>query len=118
MTNSATDLDAILGSDWRQAVKRRRSEIGRRIAGRTDVVLFGSGYLGRHMRRDLAGLPFTPLAFVDNNSTLLGSQIEGLDVLSPDDAAARFGQAALWLITIYTNARVIEQCRALGVPWV
>ena len=118
MTNSATDLGTILGSDWRQAVERRRSEIHRRIAGRTDVVLFGAGYLGRHMRGDLDGLPFTPRAFVDNNNTLWGSEIEGLEVLSPDDAAARFGQSALWLITVYTNSSVIEQCRALGVPWV
>jgi FkbM family methyltransferase len=118
MKNSPIDLDAILGSDWRKAVERRRSEIGRRIAGRTDVVLFGSGYLGRHMRRDLDDLPFTPVAFVDNNSTLWGSQIDGLEVLSPDDGAARFGQSAIWLITIYTNSRVIEQCRALGVPWI
>jgi FkbM family methyltransferase len=110
------DLDAILGSDWQEAVEHRRAEIGRRIAGRTAVVLFGSGYLGRHMRRDLDGLPLTPVAFVDNNSALWGTQIDGLEVLSPDDGAARFGQSAIWLITIYTNSRVIEQCRALGVP--
>jgi FkbM family methyltransferase len=38
--------------------------------------------------------------------------------LSPEAAAARFGQKALWLITVYTNTAVIEQCRSLGVPWV
>ena len=112
------DLDALLGSDWRQAVERRRSEISRRIAERTDVVLFGAGYLGRHMRGDMDGLSFTPRAFVDNNRALWGTEIDGLAVLSPDDAAARFGQDALWLITVYTNSQVIEQCRALGVPWV
>lgn len=118
MTGSPTDLDALLGSDWRQVVERRRSEIEQRMAGRTDVVLFGTGYLGRHVRGDLGGLPFEPRAFVDNDRALWGSEVEGLEVLSPDDALARFGQSALWLITIYTNSRVIEQCRSLGVPWV
>jgi FkbM family methyltransferase len=116
LTGSAVDLDAILGGGWRHEVDRRRSEITGRIAGRTDVVLFGAGDLGRQIRRDLIGLPFEPRAFVDNNNTRWGSEFEGLEVLGPDEAAARFGQSAMWLITVYTNGRVIEQCRALGVP--
>jgi FkbM family methyltransferase len=118
VTGSATDLDALLGAGWRHAAEVRRAEISRRIAGRTDVLLFGAGYLGRHLRGDLEGLPFKPRAFVDNDTALSGSEIEGLEVLSPDAAEARFGQGALWLIAVYTNGRVIEQCRALGVPWV
>jgi FkbM family methyltransferase len=118
MTDTAIDLNALVGSDWRRAVELRRSEITRRIGGRTDVVLFGAGYLGRHVRADMDALPYNPLAFVDNNANVWGSEIEGLEVLSPDEAVARFGQNVLWLITVYTNSQVIEQCRALGVPWV
>jgi FkbM family methyltransferase len=118
MTHVATDLNAMLGSDWREAAEHRRTEIERRIAGRTDVVLFGAGYLGRHVRADMDALPFKPLAFVDNNSAAWGSEIEGLEVIGPDEAVARFGQKVLWLITVYTNSPVIEQCRTLGVPWV
>ena len=118
MTGSPVALEEMLGADWRQSVERRRSEIAGRVGGRTDVVLFGTGYLGKHVLADLAGMPYTPVAFVDNNRALWGTEIDGIEVLSPDAAVARFGQAALWLITIYTNSRVIEQCRALGVPWV
>lgn len=118
MTSAARDLDSILGSDWRQVVERRRFEISRRIAGRTDVLLFGTGYLGRHVVGDMDALPFKPRAFVDNNSALWGSEVQGLEVLSAAAAAARFGQSALWLITVYTNSQVIEQCQTLGVPWV
>jgi FkbM family methyltransferase len=108
----------MLGRGWRDDVVQRRSEIIERVGGRTDVVLFGSGYLGRHVNRDLGGLPFNVLAFVDNDSALWGSEVDALEVLSPNDARARFGQDVLWLITIYTNSRVIEQVRSLGVPWV
>jgi len=118
LTGAKIKLDTMLGPAWRNEVEVRRSEIAGRIAGRTDVVMFGSGYLGRHVYRDLDALPFNVVAFVDNDSTLWGSSIDGLEILSPEDAVARFGQDALWLITIYTNSRVIEQCRALGVPWV
>jgi FkbM family methyltransferase len=108
----------MLGRGWRDDVDQHRSEITERVGGRTDVVLFGSGYLGTHVNRDLGGLPFNVLAFVDNDSALWGSEIDGLEILSPKDAAERFGHQVLWLITIYTNSRVIEQCRSLGVPWV
>ena len=118
MTGSSVDLERLLGSNWRDSVERRRSEIAERIAGRTDVVLFGTGYLGRHVLADLDGLAYKPVAFVDNNPELWGSEIGGFEVLSPDGAAARYGDSAVWLITIYTNSKVIEQCRALGVPWV
>ena len=96
---------------------RRTAEIKERVGGRTDVVLVGTGYLGRHVLADLRGLPYTVVAFVDNNPALWGSEVQGLEVLSPE-ARADFADNALWLITIYTNSRVIEQCRELGVPWV
>jgi FkbM family methyltransferase len=63
-------------------------------------------------------LPFNVLAFVDNNSELWGTTVNGLEVLSPKTAKARFGDDTLWLITIYTNSRVIEQCQSLGVRFV
>ena len=112
------NLDAMLGDDWRAAVERRRADVSRRIAGRTAVVLFGAGYLGTHARRDLAMTPYEPVAFVDNNPALWGQEIDGLPVLDPDDAARRFGQDKLWLITVYTNSTVMAQCQRLGVPWV
>jgi FkbM family methyltransferase len=118
MTGNAIDLEQMLGADWRQAVDSRRSEIVTRIAGRTDVLLFGTGYLGRHVRADLRGQPYRAVAFVDNNRDIWGSEVDGLEVSGPDEAVERYGDRALWLITIYTNSRVIEQCRALGVPWV
>ena len=118
MTGIASGLDSILGDGWQAEVRRRREGITNRIAGRKEVVLFGSGYLGRHVRRDLEGLPYNAVAYVDNNQALWGSEIDGLTVFGPDEARARFGGDALWLITIYTNARVIEQCAAMGVPWI
>lgn len=118
LTESSARLDEMLGAKWQKTVDRRRSEITLRIRGRTDVVLFGSGYLGRHVRRDMSLLPFNIRAFVDNNSALWGSQIDGLEVLSPEVAVERFGQDVLWLITIYTNSQVIAQCESLGVSWV
>ena len=111
-------LEEMLGSDWLTTAANRRDEIEGRVDGRTDVLLFGAGALGRQMLVDLAGLPFTPVAFVDNDARRWGSDVDGLPVLSPDQAVSRIGRRALWLITVYTNSAVIAQCQRLAMPWI
>jgi FkbM family methyltransferase len=115
MTAPTRSIDEMLGPDWRREAEARRSEIRRRAGGRTDVVLFGTGALGRQVHGQLPR-PYQVVAYVDNNPAVWGTTVLGTDVLSPDEARTRFGDA-LWLITIYTNHSVIEQCTRLGVPW-
>ncbi len=65
------------------------------------IVLMGSGGLGR---RALAGLRkhgVEPLAFVDNSASRQGTDIDGLRVLSPADAAREFGRRAAFVVTIW-----------------
>ena len=114
---AGTSLESMVGASWQDAAATRKSEISRRVNGRTEVLLFGTGALGRQVLADLPE-PFRAVGFVDNNPALWGADVLGLEVMSPAVAQARFGDAALWLITIYTNYPVIAQLRRLGVPWV
>ena len=119
MNTSEASLADVLGSaDWVTTARERRAEIVRRLGEHRDVLLFGAGDLGRQVRRDLGSLPFHPLAFVDNNAGLWGTELDGLEVIAPPTALERYGRSALWLITIYTNRQVSAQCSALGVTWV
>ena len=111
-------LAELLGLDWAEQVKDRRREISARVGDRRDVVLFGAGELGQLARRDLEYSPFRPVAFVDNNAARWGATVDGLPVLAPHAAHKRFGGRALWLITVYTNRSVVEQCAGMGVAWV
>ena len=117
MVEVTPGIDAIVGPDWRARAERRRERIQARLGDRSEVILFGSGFLGRLIADDLAGLPFTALAFVDNNPSAWASTVAGLEVVSPAAALERFGSSPLWLITVYTNGSVIRQLEALGVPW-
>src|SRR5271157_6014592 len=54
------------------------------------LVLFGAGTIGRKTAAGLQSLGIAPLAFADNNSTLWGKRIDGVTVMSPQDAVARF----------------------------
>ncbi len=65
------------------------------------LILFGAGGLGKKTVQGLRRVGIKPLAFADNNRALWGSQIEGLPVLSPQEAAQKFGDRAAFVITIW-----------------
>ncbi|MGA8669988.1 MAG: FkbM family methyltransferase [Terracidiphilus sp.] len=65
------------------------------------VVLLGSGNLGRRAARALQEIGIRPLAYSDNNQERWGTQIDGIDVLSPAEAAAVYGRDSTFLVTIW-----------------
>ncbi len=71
------------------------------------IVLFGAGALGRYALDGLRKVGIQPLAFSDNNTTIWGKQIDGLEVLPPHDAADSYRDNAVFVVTIYngTSAR-------------
>lgn len=78
-------------------------------------VLFGSGRLGQITLSGLLKAGVKPLAFADNNFKLWGTKVNGLQVLSPHDAAEQFGANAIFVITVYTSAPVWEQLTSMGL---
>jgi FkbM family methyltransferase len=65
------------------------------------MVLFGAGELGCKTLSGLRLVGIEPLAFADNNPKLWNTAINGLQVLSPQDAVLQFGQTATFVITIW-----------------
>jgi FkbM family methyltransferase len=96
-----TSLDELLSEGAAGAEARERRELDRLTDGREGIVLFGAGNLGRKMQRVLHLKGVDALAFSDNNPSLWGSSIEGIPVLSPREAASRFGSSAAFVISIW-----------------
>lgn len=65
------------------------------------LVLFGAGSLGQKTLAGLRSLGIEPLAFADNNKSLWGKEINGIRVLSVNNAVDRFGTSAAFVITIW-----------------
>ncbi len=79
---------------------------------KTPLVLCGAGGLGQKILRGLRVVGIEPLAFTDNNSSLWGRQVEGLQVLNPREAASRYGKNTVFLLAIwgaYSNDRLAER---------
>ncbi len=83
------------------AAARRREQAAFSCDSAAKLVLMGAGHLGRKVLSALRKRGIEALAFVDHSSTLQGTQVDGLQVLSPADGAKRFGTEATFIVTIF-----------------
>jgi FkbM family methyltransferase len=65
------------------------------------LVLFGAGGIGRKTLAGLRKLGIEPLAFADNNSKLWDAPLNGIPVMSPQQACALYGKTAAFIVTIW-----------------
>jgi FkbM family methyltransferase len=119
----AGDLEAtlsdILSEPFSSVREREATELDRLLAARgSRCVLFGAGNLGRQSMSALRGMSVEPVAISDNNPVLWNSSIDGVSVLSPKEAARRFGKSAHFFITIRNERHwfreTAEQLARLG----
>jgi FkbM family methyltransferase len=118
-TNLQDQLDSLLAEDPRECEDRARRTFDRiASAHQGAVVLVGAGRLGRKVYAQLKAEGIRPLAFTDNNAALWNTDIEGIPVLSPPQAAAQFGRRAAFVVTIrhsgYAFPESREQFASLG----
>lgn len=103
------------------AVVRERTEFDR-VAGPLvkNLVLCGAGGFGRRTLKGLRRVGIEPIAFADSNSKLWGTQIDRVQCLSPADAAARHGEDAVFVMTMWKATSQdrfldrLERFRSLG----
>lgn len=96
------DLHRLLETRVEDLIEEESAAFERVTAGSSgSLVLFGAGHLGRKTLEGLRKAGLDPIAFCDNNSSLWKSDVQGVRVLSPQDAARRYGQEAVFVTTIW-----------------
>jgi FkbM family methyltransferase len=100
--NLLDELGGLLDEDPAGARGRERA-LRAEIQARPDVpvVLFGAGNLGRRTASLLRSHGRPAAAFIDNEPATWGRTVEGVPVLSPDDASKRFAGESLAIVTIW-----------------
>lgn len=87
------------------------------------IVLFGAGTLGRRVLAALRAAGVAPLAFADNDPGLQGKEVDGLVVVGVGEAAGRWGDRALFVVTILRPgggddmAARLRHLASLGCRW-
>jgi FkbM family methyltransferase len=114
------ELEHLLSEGIEHARERTNSEFDRVSDGARDIVLFGAGGLGRKILKGIRLKGLEPVAISDNNPTIWGSYIDGIPVLAPLEAAARFGCSAVFVVSIWRAGgrhrfdNIANQLRSLG----
>lgn len=85
------------------AQRERESFCGLQQPTDGSVVIFGAGKLGRLCARALARGGVQLRGVCDNNPALHGTMLEAAEVLSPAEAARRFGERSLFVVAIWTG---------------
>ncbi len=102
MTNTElrTQLDQLLAEDS-ASVQRRETHALEDKIGSLDkpFLLFGAGHLGRKVLKKLTAIGKRPLAFIDNNPKLWGTEVQGVPVMRPADATIKWDAASIGVIT-------------------
>lgn len=120
---SAFSLESALQDLLREpipSVKERERIALDRLLGQTKnrCLLFGAGSFGRGVLAALKSAGIQPLAISDNNRTLWGTTMDGTPLLSPVEASERFGNDALFIVTIrnehHSSRDTFDQLRSLG----
>ncbi len=116
------ELLGLLAEPVEAARQRESTEFDRRVGKHANrLLLFGAGNLGRRTLSILRKSGHEPLGFIDNNPTLWGRRVDGVEVLRPAEAASRFGSGQVAVVvTIWCGEASdkmsdrIEPLRSLG----
>lgn len=117
----AGSLEALLAEGVSDAVTRERGAFDAIASDGRGIVLMGMGRLGRRVLHALETAGIAPVALADNAAHLHGRTIDGYDILSVAEAAARHRDGATFVVTIWGAgsthrfAQSREQLRSLGV---
>ncbi len=118
MTITKTDeylaeLDRLLSEPLSSVRERENLAFDKLLAGCGNrLVLFGAGNLGRKVLQCVRSIGVEPLAFSDNSQSKWGSYVDGVPVVSPKEAAARYGASASFLVTIWSRGNYYRDSRS------
>lgn len=84
------------------SIEKMKSDLGNMI---NKIVLYGAGSAGIAFLKYLNDAGIYPVCFADGKPEKQGQFCEGLEIISPEDIAARFGADALVIVTINTDGK-------------
>lgn len=80
-----------------------------KIADADQIVIYGAGKVGRHTLEilDKEGFSEKVCAIIDNNPTLVGKNINGIEICTVDTATRRYSEA-IYLVASMSVQQMVE----------
>ncbi len=93
---------------------RIRDEAAAPPAAPSEVVIFGCGHLGGFALQGARNAGLKVLAFADNDPAKWGKHMDGIPIVPPAEAVARYNHAAAFVVAIYCSGKPRQQLAELG----
>ena len=97
-SQTARELDRLLAERPENAGLRAAAQVA--FCEADALVLYGAGSLGQMTLERLRGLGVEPVAFADDTPEKQGKRLDGLEVMTPQQAADTFGDRLVFAVTI------------------
>lgn len=112
-------LEQLLAVDAGEVAQRQAAELSKYAPSPLKtIILFGGAWLGKKTLANLQALQRGyQIYFCDNNPKVTG-EILGIPVLPKAEAIKQFGASALFVVTIYNGASVVEELKEAGCQYV
>ncbi len=98
--DSQAELNTLLSEPYDLAAQRMTRQARAHETGNELYALYGAGQLGRTVLAYLRAVGVEPVAFADDTPAKQGQMVDGLPVMSPQQAALKFGQRLVLVVTI------------------
>ncbi|MBP7476921.1 MAG: FkbM family methyltransferase [Chitinophagales bacterium] len=119
------DIFKLLTESSSDAQKRAANTFDILSDGAKQIILFGSGDLGRRTLKGARELGVDIVCFCDNNEKIWGNEVDGLKILSPIDALNQYPKAVIvltiWsayvghpLVEIQNQINAIRPCKVIS----
>jgi FkbM family methyltransferase len=112
MLSLENEFDSLLDESYSSVILREETEFDRLASPfEKSIVLVGAGNFGKKVLACLRKDGIEPLAFADNNPVLQGNSIDGINVLSWQQAAEKYNKSAVFVVTIWNTAHSFNKSR-------
>lgn len=111
-TSPETELEELLAADPAETVARAVGPLRGLDDGSGRVALYGAGTLGRQVLERLRRAGGEPAAFADDTPGKQGQEVDGVPVMRPREAAERFGEGLVFVVTILNPALRFTEAKA------
>lgn len=103
-------MEQLLDEPLESVRRRQRETLGQVMGGESaPFVLFGAGNLGRRVLPLLREAGLEPLAIMDNNASLWGKSLEGIEIVGPEQLARRMASQIPAVIAAIGAVRVTSR---------
>jgi len=116
VTTAHQTIDVVFRNDPAKIVRETTAAIERRFDSAPDgLLLYGAGHYGRVAAAALRARGMVPKAFLDRDSTKVGSDCAGIPIIAIDTADADQLQRSLVVVTVYNCVGALQELTRRGI---